>query len=142
MLITVTSISSCQSNFDQKKWLENNDLSNTKNPRANMTKDLMNNYLKVGMKKEEIIELLGDPSSDTLSVYLPKNLHLPDSLNLLKSKEDPQKALDLVNIWFKNNSKEAHLMYYPVGWSMIDPRFLVIRLDNDKLIADFWIEEH
>ncbi len=146
LIIMMSSFSSCQSNFDQKIWLENNDFSDTKNPRANMVKDLMHNYLKIGMKKEEVIKLLGKPSSDTLGVYIPRGVQLPDSLDLVKSigksKEEQQKALDLLNEWFKNNYKAAHLLDYPIGWAMIDPVSLVVKLDDDNLIDDFWIGQH
>ena len=142
ILFILTWFSSCQSSFDQKIWLNNDNIEDTNNPRASMVKDLMDNYLINGMKKEEIISLLGKPSSDTLGVYIPKGLKLPDSLDLLKSKVESQKALELVNEWFKKNNKEAHLLYYSIGWSIIDPIWLIIKLDKDNLMDDYWIEEH
>jgi outer membrane protein assembly factor BamE (lipoprotein component of BamABCDE complex) len=54
----------CESRFDKATWLEN-DNSNHDNPRFGMVEDIRNNYLKLGMTKKEVVDLLGLPQYDT-----------------------------------------------------------------------------
>ena len=134
--------------FDQKVWLENNstEFTDTKNPRIYMVDDVMKNHLKIGMKKEDVIKVLGKPTSDTIGAYLPKNIKLPDSLSLIYknnlSKEQKEEYLRLSNDWYKKNYKSATILTYYVGWSTMDPFFLKIRLSKEKKVVDFWTKQN
>jgi len=144
-LIVLIFSSSCQNRkFDQKVWFENNsnDYADTKNPRIYMVDDIIKNHLKIGMKKEDVIKILGKPTIDTIGVYLPKNIKFPDSLSIIDkvdlSKEKKEQYLHLINEWYKKNYKSAPMLTYYVGWSTMDPVFLEIRLDDENKIIDFW----
>ena len=52
--------------IQQESGLGNSDVNDTQNPRAYMTDDLLENYLKVGLPKHSIIALLGKPYSDSI----------------------------------------------------------------------------
>jgi hypothetical protein len=146
LLSTISLVSSCQTNFDKEVWLKNNDFLDTKNPRANMVNDLMHNFLKTGMKKEEVLKLLGEPYSDTIGAFLPKGVKLPDSLLVQNtsnmSKEKIKEYRELSNKWYKKNYQSAPMLTYPIGWSMIDPIFLEIQLNDKNEVVDFWTKEH
>ena len=71
---------SCQQKFNQKKWLENGDINDIKSPRRTMVNDIINNHLRKGMTKKDILVLLGKPSFDEVKTYLPNNVKFPDSL--------------------------------------------------------------
>tara|TARA_R110002020_G_scaffold350667_1_gene564039 strand:- start:875 stop:1240 length:366 start_codon:yes stop_codon:yes gene_type:complete len=121
-------------------------MTDTGNPRAQMTKDLLENYLRPGIHRDSILTLLGEPYLEQVENRLPKGLDVPDSLSLVDSenfeKGDKDKTLDNFNQWFKENSHPDTLMLYPVGWSMIDLNFLVIKFGPDSIANEFWIEQH
>lgn len=56
---------SCKSKFDKETWSEN-DNNNYDNPRFGMVKDIEDNYLKSGMTKKDVVDLLGLPQYDTM----------------------------------------------------------------------------
>lgn len=132
--------------FERDVWLSNSDMTDTGNPRAQMTKDLLENYLRPGIHRDSILTLLGEPYLEQVENRLPKGLDVPDSLSLVDSenfeKGDKDKTLDNFNQWFKENSHPDTLMLYPVGWSMIDLNFLVIKFGPDSIANEFWIEQH
>jgi hypothetical protein len=111
-----------------------------------MTRDLLDNYLKPGIHRDSILTLLGEPYLEQIENRLPKGLDVPDSLSLVDSgnfkKENQEKALDNFNQWYKDNGQPDTLMLYPVGWSTIDPNFLVIKFRPDSIAYEFWIEQH
>jgi hypothetical protein len=85
LFILLTTLDSCSSSskskkFDRTDWLYNSDLSKTRNPRAEMTKDLMENHLRPGMQRGLIISLLGHPYVERIENGLPKGIQIPDSL--------------------------------------------------------------
>jgi len=132
--------------FNTERWLNNNDINDTKNPRAYMIKDLLKNHLKNGITRDSVLALLGKPYKDGIENRLPKGLEMPDSLSFsnkenLKS-ENSDRATERVNEFMRLNSQPDTLMLYPIGWSTIDPNFLVIKLDNNGLTSDFWVEQH
>lgn len=132
--------------FDRDVWLSNSDMNDTRNPRSQMTRDLLDNYLKPGIHRDSILTLLGEPYLEQIENRLPKGLDVPDSLSLVDSgnfkKENQEKALDNFNQWYKDNGQPDTLMLYPVGWSTIDPNFLVIKFRPDSIAYEFWIEQH
>ena len=147
----VTTLYSCSNNyksdkFDKDTWLSNNDISDRYNPRANMTMDLMENYLKPGMHRDSILSLLGRPYLEKIEKRLPKGLEVPDSLSFANSenlkKENRDRALKNFNDWYSSNGQPDTLMFYPVGWSTIDPNFLVIKFRSDSIAYGFWVEQH
>lgn len=144
MFVLVVVLDSCSSNyssdkFDKDVWLLNNDISNRYNPRANMTKDLIENYLRPGMHRDSIIILLGRPYLEKIENRLPKGLEVPDSLSISESLDTTQ--LEKFNTWYETNSQPDTLMRYPIGWSTIDPIFLIIKLRSDSTTFEFWIEQ-
>jgi hypothetical protein len=132
--------------FDRNVWLSNGDVDDMRNPRSQMTTDLLNNYLKPGIHRDSILILLGTPYLEQIENRLPKGLDVPDSLSLVDSvnfrSENQAKALRNFNEWYKDNGQPDALMLYPVGWSTIDPIFLVIKFRPDSTAYEFWIEQH
>ena len=132
--------------FDRDVWLSNSDVNDTESPRAQMTKDLMDNYLKPGLHRDSILSLLGEPYLERIESRLPKGVHVPDSLSLVDPEnfksENQDRALDNFNQWYRANGQPDTLMLYPVGWSTIDPNFLVVKFSPDSIAYDFWIEQH
>ena len=132
--------------FDKEIWLKSSDVNDTKNPRAHMTKDLLENRLKTGITRDSVMALLGKPYKEGIEVRLPKGMEIPDSLSFSNKENLKQKnnggGTDRIDAFIRLNAQPDTLMLYPVGWSIIDPIFLVIKLDNKGMAADFWIEEH
>src|SRR5688500_8955536 len=122
--------------FNREVWLANDDMTDQWNPRARMIKDLLESYLIPGLHRDSILTLLGPPYLEQVENRLPKGLEVPDSLSLVESKnlkeEDRTKALDSFNEWYRANGQPDTLILYPVGWSTIDPNFLVIKLRLDS----------
>jgi hypothetical protein len=153
-------LSSCSSSYDPDRferdvWLSNNKMTDTRNPRAKMARDLLENYLKPGIHRDSILTLLGLPYLERIENRLPKGLEVPDSLSLIGSvnleslidsvnfkNENRDTSLQKYNEWYRKNSQPDTLMLYPVGWSTIDPNFLVIKFTGDSNAYEFWIEQH
>jgi len=149
--------------FDRDVWLSNNDVADKWNPRANMTNDLLENYLKPAMTRDSILNMLGKPYFDGIENRPPKGIEIPDSLSLAmdsaglaslldsadlqtKNKRDSSKIktareLKEFNAWYKAHSHPDTLMLYPVGWSTMDPNFLVIKFRPDGTAYEFWVEQ-
>lgn len=144
IFVLIITLDSCSSNynsdkFDKDVWLSNNDISDQYNPRSRMTTDLMENYLRPGMPRDSIIILLGRPYLEKIENRLPKGLEVPDSLSISESLDTIR--LEKFNTWYKTNSQPDTIMRYPIGWSTIDPNFLIIKLGQDSTATDFWIEQ-
>jgi len=131
--------------FDRQVWLWNDDMTDTSNPREKMTKDLLENYLKPGIPRDSILLLLGEPYLERIENRLARGVEIPDSLSYHNldglSTEQRDKHNDNLNAWLDSNSQSDTLMYYPVGWSTIDPRFLIIKFKPDSTAYEFWIEQ-
>jgi hypothetical protein len=116
------------------------------NPRAKMTNDLLKNYLRPGIHRDSILILLGSPYLENVENRLPKGLEVPDSLSLVDSvnfrEENRDKALKNFNEWYVTHGQPDTLMLYPVGWSTIDPNFLVIKFRPNGIAYEFWVEQH
>ncbi|MEM9680133.1 MAG: hypothetical protein AAF901_07390 [Bacteroidota bacterium] len=111
-----------------------------------MIDDIKDNHLKRGMKKREIIKLLGKPYSDTISVFLPKSIKFPDSLKIDYHKdisnEEIDSKLEKSNAWYKENYVSAPIISYSLGWSLVDLITLQIRLNEKDEVVDYWIHQH
>lgn len=139
---------SCTRNkvFDKEIWLSNSNVNDTRNLRAHMAKDLMENHLKIGLTRNAVLELLGKPYKDVIENRLPKGVKVPDSLSMMNDKnltsEERNQLIVRINEFQRLNAKPDTLMLYPVGWSTIDPNFLAVQFDNTGRVRDFWIEQH
>lgn len=136
---------SCQSNFDKTEWKKHNKIESFENSRYLMIEDLVSNYLKTGLNKKEVINLLGIPYKDTVSFYLPKNIKLPDSLKIdydnIKNINDNKKKINEISLWYKKKQLKAPMLIYPLGWKTMDPIFLYIRLSKEGIVIDFWVKQ-
>lgn len=132
LLLSLTTACNPSSSFDKEVWVDNPEMDDTSNPRARMVQDLMQNHLKHGMSREAVLNLLGKPYKDGIEQRLPKGVVIPDSLSFTNSnhfkRENQQKAVDGINTFYRSHSQPDTLMLYPVGWSIIDPNFLVSTL--------------
>ncbi|WAC01882.1 hypothetical protein N7U66_18795 [Lacinutrix neustonica] len=139
---------SCQAqrDFNKELWSENSELIKEGNTRLEMVNDLMQNYLKIGMDKKQVINLLGEPNSDTIGVILPKGKSLPDSLkinyNIKQADSARLKITQKINEWYNKNYQPAKLMSYNLGWTLVDPIFLKIHINEENKVIGFWTKEY
>jgi hypothetical protein len=133
------------SSFDKEVWVDNPDIQDTSNPRAWMVQDVMENHLKSGMSGEAVLDLLGKPYQEGIERRLPKNTVLPDSISFKYDKnlkpEDSEKATDAINNFYKLYAEPVMIIRYPVGWSTIDPNFLIIKLNGKRQVEEYWVEQ-
>ncbi len=139
---------SCQSEFNQEVWLQepNNNILTKNNPRMEMTSDLTTNYLKIGMRKSEVIDLLGEPTRTQMKNVLIKGRKLPDSLSmnniLERNREDQNRLIEDLNNWYETNGIMTPTIFYQVGWTLMDPVSLEIYLDEGDLVKDFEVVQN
>lgn len=141
IFVFVITLDSCTSNYNSDKFdkdvcLSNNDISDQYNPRSRMTTDLMENYLRPGIQRDSIIILLSRPYWEKIEYRLPKGLVVPDSVSGIDSI-----GIEKFNDWQSKFSQPDTIMRYPIGWSTIDPNFLIIKMGQDSTVTDFWIEQ-
>jgi len=144
-------MAACQGDttFDKDVWLRNSDMSDTSNPRARMVADVMAHHLHVGLTRDSVLALLGPPYSENIELVLPENVTLPDSLSLQNSQTteklyDSQNAeaqREGINAFYKQHGRPQTVLRYPVGWSTIDPNFLVICLTRTGKVASYYIAQ-
>ena len=140
-------LTSCNrsSSFNRDIWIENPRMEDTHNPRARMVQDVMKRQLKAGMSRKSVLALLGKPYREGTEPRLPKNTILPDSFSVRTpeafSRENQKKRMDAFNNFVRLHAEQIMLMRYPVGWSTMDPRFLIIKLNNKGLVEDYWVEQ-
>ncbi len=106
----------------------------------------MRNHLKPGMTRVAVLELLGKPFKDGIEQRLPKDIVVPDSLSLAQldnlKAENRDRAQASYNEFYRLHSQPDTLLLYPVGWSIIDPNFLVVKLTGKGVVGQYWVEEH
>jgi hypothetical protein len=155
LVIGFSLLASCdsQTQFDRDTWLRNNDMQAQRNPRSSMVDDLLQHHLRPGLSRNAVVQLLGTPYKEGVEPRLPKGVDLPDSLLLhhmpiIKSKTQADSIRDVldanvrdINSFYREHAQPDTLMRYPIGWSTIDPRFLVIRLNGKGKIAESWVEQ-
>jgi hypothetical protein len=133
------------SQFDKEVWVDNSAMEDTSNPRAWMVQDLMKNHLKSGMSRKAVLDLLGKPYQEGIECRLPKNTVLPDSISFENDKnlkpENSRKTIDAINNFYRLFAKPVMIIRYPVGWSTIDPSFLIIKLDSNRQVEEYWVEQ-
>lgn len=145
-LFGIVSCNNGDRKFNKERWINNSDVNDTNNPRAYMTEDLLKNHLKIGITKDSVLALLGKPYKDGIENRLTKEFKVPDSLSFSNEEnlkpENSDRATDRINKFMRLNSQSDTLMLYPVGWSTIDPNFLVIKFNHKGLTSDFWVGQH
>ena len=147
LCLALFTLSACTAQFDEDIWKANTDAFDTKNPRYGMAQDLMDNYLSIGMTEAEVLDLLGPPKSNKLENRLPRDLKKPDSLSLRNlpantTSSQLDSLLARSSRWSNINALEAIYIEYPVGWDLIDAVSLVLQLNNNKEVVNFWLEQH
>lgn len=132
--------------FDQKVWLQNPRMEDTRNPRAHMVQDVIKHHLKAGMLREEVIALLGLPYKEGVEQQLAKGVVIPDSLSAKNPEnfkpENQDKFLAAYNTFRRLHSQPDTVLLYSVGWSTIDPNFLVVKLNGKGRVDSCWVEQH
>ena len=46
-----------------------------------------------------------------------------------------------INKFYKLHGKPVLIMRYPVGWSTMDPNFLVIQLNSKHQVVEYWVSQ-
>jgi hypothetical protein len=155
ILIVLAALSGCtgSARFDPSVWRRNGKITDQSNPRARMVADLMQHHLRTGLPRDSVLFLLGPPYREGIERRLPKGVKLPDSLSVtslgipnsnaqadsLKAKMDAQ--VKGINAFYRQHAQPDTLMRYPIGWSTIDPNFLIIRLTDKGRVAECWVEQ-
>jgi hypothetical protein len=141
------SLASCNysTSFDRDVWFKNPGMEDTHNPRARMVQDVIKNQLKPGMSRKAVLDLLGKPYQEGIERRLPKNTILPDSVSSTNPErfkpENQERTVAAINNFYRLYAKPVMLMRYPVGWSTIDPNFLIIMLNSKGLVEEYWVEQ-
>lgn len=145
LLLLVSCTRYTPTEFDRAIWLEKNDVNDTRNPRARMTKDLLQNQLKPGITKDSILKLLGPAYEDKIVSRLAEGVEVPDSLHIWKYGSEPKRVQDKklkeYNDWMHDHG-QPDILFYPVGWSTIDPNFLVVKFNDRGIAYKFWVEQY
>ena len=131
--------------FNRQVWIGNSDVRDTSNPRARMVDDVIKNHLKPGLPRKAVLNLLGKPSHEAIERRLPKTTILPDSISYTNDQnlkpENSEKTMNAINEFYKLYAEPVLILRYPVGWSTIDPNFLIIKLTSKGLVEDYWVEQ-
>ena len=134
-------LTGCQhaSAFDRAVWLQNPAMEDTHNPRAWMVQDVMENHLHAGMARPAVIALLGEPYQEGIERRLPIGTKIPDSVTGTNERLKPDVAV--LNNFMRDHAKPVLVMRYAVGWSTIDPNFLLLLLDSRGVVQAYWVEQ-
>ena len=80
-----------------------------------------------------------------MNVDCQKNTALPDSISFENDEnlkpENSDKAIDAINNFYRLYAKPVMIIRYPVGWSTIDPNFLLIKLNGERQVEEYWVEQ-
>lgn len=97
------------------------------------------------MSRMTVLDLLGSPYQEGIESRLAKNTVLPDSISYENDKnlkpENSAKAMVAINNFYKMYAKPVMILRYPIGWSTIDPNFLIIKLNGKRQVEAYWIEQ-
>ena len=146
-ILMLAACSSPTPTFDKQVWLKHADPpdeTDLDNPRRGMIDDLTTHYLKPGMSRKAVLNLLGKPVKEGVEYRLPKGVILPDSLELTNAhnfkSENQKQALARFNEFYHSHSQPDTLMHYPIGWNTFDPISLVVKLDGNGKVGGYWVE--
>lgn len=145
LIVVLCGCNNTSSKFEREVWIRHTQADDRYNPRAEMVQDLMKSYLKPGMSRKAVLDLLGNPYKEGIEQRLPENIVIPNSIsfsnpeNLKPEKAD--KATAAINDFYKLHAKPVFVIEYPVGWSTIDPNFLAIIMDEKGLVERFRVEQ-
>jgi len=116
-------------------------MEDTNNPRARMVQDVIKNQLKPGMSRKEVLDILGKPYQENTELVLPKNTIIPDSISSTNPEkykpENIDRTVAAANKFYQLHGRSSVVMRYPVGWSTIDPNFLIVVLNNRGLVEQY-----
>lgn len=117
--------------FNKKEWIINNDFQINNNPRKQMVSDIIKNILKKEMSKSEVENYLGKSKKEVIS-KLNNSAIRPDSVKIGDQN---------YNKWYKQNSKEITILKYILGSTLGNYQFLIIQIDKNDLVIDYWVEK-
>ncbi len=121
--------------FDSLLWKKSNEISSGGfYTRERMERDLLFNYLKLGIDREEVLSLLGDPLNENPCCTYDWEKNMDE---LVKTKTYSIYGELIFNLL---NSKEFYsnrsLLLYTSGFSGSGPNLLVVVLDENNKIID------
>ena len=144
LLLTLSRSYNYHFGFDQERWLETGKLLRsdkedrgilgTSNPRENMVQDVMAHHLAPGMRREQVLAVLGPPEREGVEMRLPVGMHIPDSLTGQNYQE--------LTKWYAEHSQADTIMRYRVGWDIIDPTSMRIEFGGDGRVKRYWVGLH
>ncbi|QNP54541.1 hypothetical protein [Hymenobacter qilianensis] len=123
------------------------------NPRARMVQDLMAHHLRPGLPRAAVLALLGPPYKEGVENRLPKHITMPDTIGAIRPelyqsgnrahlRAATLQASRRINAFYREHGRPDTLMLYPVGWSTIDPNFLVVQYTGHGRVKGYWVEQH
>jgi outer membrane protein assembly factor BamE (lipoprotein component of BamABCDE complex) len=81
LIVVLCGCSYTASKFKREVWIKHPQVDDRYNPRAEMVQDLMKNYLKPGMSRKAVLDLLGNPYKEGIEQRLPENIVIPNSMS-------------------------------------------------------------
>ena len=146
MSLLCSTLSSCQTIFDSDVWKvydwENSSLDS---PRMKMIDDVMENYIKIGMTKSDIVDILGKPDGANDRSELIEGRVKPDTLtyNYMSSqpKAEQEKLYASLSKWYSENSRTFPALTYGLGPTLGDYMFLIIEFNDKGLVVNYWTEQ-
>jgi hypothetical protein len=145
LIVVLCGCNNTSSKFEKAVWIKHMQVDDRYNPRAGMVQDLIKNHLKPGMSRKAVLDLLGKPYKEGIEQRLPENIVMPDSISFSNPEnlkpENADKATAAINDFHKLHARPVYLVKYPVGWSTIDPNFLVLTLNDKGMVEKFRVEQ-
>ena len=117
--------------FNKKEWIKNNDFEIKDNPRRKMVTNLTKNILKRKMSKSEVESILGETKKEIIT-KLKYEAIKPDSIKV--GDKNYYK-------WYTENCKEITVIKYILGATLGDYKFLVIQIDENDYVVDYWVKQ-
>ena len=145
LIVVLCGCNYTSSKFEKAVWIKHMQVDDRYNPRTGMVQDLMKNYLKPGMSRKAVLDLLGKPYKEGIEQRLPEDIVIPSSISFSNPEnlklENADKATAAINDFHKLHAKSVYLLKYPVVWSTIDPNFLVFTLNDKGMVEKFRVEQ-
>lgn len=118
--------------FAPTRWAGHNRVEDHNNPRAWMVDDLLADHFPLGLSRDSVLQLLGQPQWEGVT------RRLPDSLR----SQFIRLPVDSMAHFLQMHDQPDTLLQYPIGWTVVDPNFLTIRLNGQRRVSGAWIENH